>query len=750
MLNILELHYGLSEPTIEGMEGYASSNFLVQAGGRKMVGKVHPGEEAWVLQHESTVLRTLEGDHPGKFPRPIPTSTGEDWVATDDRIFRLLTYLEGRFLAEVGHTPELFADLGAFLARMDLRLQRLPAAGLEGRPLLWDLQQLHRSMEYLPYIPDSARRKVAVYFYQQYREEVEPRLSGLRKSIIQNDANDWNLLTDGRSITGLIDFGDMVYGPLVQELAVALTYALLGKADPLPWADPVIEGYHSVLPLHTEELDLLYYLIAGRLCMSVCNSAYAKTLKPESAYITVSEEQAWALLHRWLAINPQAAADRFRKAAGYPPVEGPAPEHLLEKRHRFFSESLSVSYRRPIYFRKAAFQYMYDGSGNTFLDAYNNIPLVGHSHPKVVEAGARQMARLNTNTRYLYEVLTDYAERLLATFPPVLNKVFLVNSGSAATDLALRMARVFSPHRKIAVLEHGYHGNTVAGIGVSHYKFAGKGGAGAGADVLVLPLPDTYRGAYRRDDGTAGRQYAAGAAAQIAASGGVAAFIAEPIVGCGGQVPLARDYLRELYPVVRAQGGLCISDEVQVGFGRLGSHFWGFESHGVVPDIVILGKPIANGHPMGAVVTTSEVADAFANGMEFFSSFGGNPVSCAIALAVLEVLEEEALMTHARDTGDYFLAQLQELQQQFPVIGDVRGSGLFLGIDLVSNPESREEDTALAAYLKNGLRDHYILVSTDGPKDNVVKSKPPLCFTRENADQVIDRLALLLQQKFPQ
>ena len=256
-------------------------------------------------------------------------------------------------------------------------------------------------------------------------------------------------------------------------------------------------------------------------------------------------------------------------------------------------------------------------------------------------------------------------------------------------------------------------------------------------------MPKAHHSGYA-DDGTAGTHFAEAAISQIHDhEGTIAAFIAEPIVGCGGQVPLAQGYLQKVYPKIRKQGGICISDEVQVGFGRLGDFFWGYEMHGVVPDMVILGKPMGNGHPIGAVVTTSEIAKSFENGPEFFSSFGGNPVSCAIGLAVLEVILEEELQAHAKSTGDYLKTRWQQLQEQYPQIADVRGHGLFLGIELVD--ALGNADTRLAAYLKNGLRDRHILIGTDGPFDSVLKIKPPLSFKASDCDILMENVAELLQ-----
>jgi 4-aminobutyrate aminotransferase-like enzyme len=345
----------------------------------------------------------------------------------------------------------------------------------------------------------------------------------------------------------------------------------------------------------------------------------------------------------------------------------------------------------------------------------------------------------------VFDAYTDYAEALLSKFPVELNTVFFVNSGSTASDLAMRLAHTHTTHDAVMVMEHGYHGNTQTSIDISHYKYNNKKGQGQKNHIIETAIPDTYRGPHTINDGTAGKAYAKTAINQIENSDRpIAAFIIEPIVGCGGQVPLAKGYLKAIYPAIRQQGGICVSDEVQTGFGRLGDHFWGFEAQDVVPDVVILGKPIANGHPMGAVVTTNAIAESFSKGVEFFSSFGGNPVSCKIALTVLKEIETNQLQRHAKVVGDYYQSLFKKLKETYSCIGDVRGSGLFIGIEIVKEG-SMEANTELAQHIKNELRNRYILVSTDGPHDSVIKTKPPLCFTKENAKTVVDTMGIILQ-----
>ncbi|UCG45087.1 MAG: aminotransferase class III-fold pyridoxal phosphate-dependent enzyme, partial [Candidatus Bathyarchaeota archaeon] len=374
-----------------------------------------------------------------------------------------------------------------------------------------------------------------------------------------------------------------------------------------------------------------------------------------------------------------------------------------------------------------------------------NIPHVGHCHPRVVQAGQQQMAHLNTNTRYLYDQIVEYAEQLLAKFPKSLNKIFFVNSGSAASDLAIRLAHTHTGSRDVMVVEHGYHGNTKIGIDISPYKFNGRGGKGPAPYILKAPIPDTFRGPYRSDNGKAGRFYANEAIKLLNQHvGKIAAFICEPVIGCGGQIPLPKDYLKLIYSAIRSQDGVCISDEVQVGFGRLGEAFWGFQQHGVVPDIVVLGKPMGNGHPIAAVVTTNEIARSFESGMEFFSSYGGNPVSCAIGLAVLEVIKEEKLQRNAVETGSHLKQKLQRLMASFPEVGDVRGQGFFLGVEFVKDEDTLGPHTALALNLKNQLRENGILVGTDGPFENVIKIKPPMCFDERNAQQLVDEIKAII------
>ena len=420
-------------------------------------------------------------------------------------------------------------------------------------------------------------------------------------------------------------------------------------------------------------------------------------------------------------------------------------ERIGQLRRKHLSPSLSLSYREPIHVVRGLGSYLFDADGRRFLDTVNNVPHVGHCNRRVAEAVARQARVLATNTRYLHREVVALAEELLAHFPAPLEVVFLVCSGSEANELALRLARRHTGADGVVVLEGGYHGNTGGLIEISPYKFDGHGGDGPSDRVAVAPMPDPYRGRYRRG-GAADRQLGArygadvGKAVQRLGPDGVAAFVAEPILSCAGQIEPPPGYLAAAYQHVRQAGGVCVADEVQTGFGRVGDAFWAFELQGVVPDIVTLGKPMGNGHPVAAVVTTREIADSFANGMEYFNTFGGNPVSCAAARAVLAEVCDRSLQEHARRTGARLLGELRRLAARRPVIGDVRGRGLFLGVEFVRDPATREPFPEACGYVVNRTRELGVLTSADGPDHNVLKIKPPLVFGDVETDRLVEVL----------
>ena len=451
-----------------------------------------------------------------------------------------------------------------------------------------------------------------------------------------------------------------------------------------------------------------------------------------------------AYLDVWADVFPDVAG-----LAGIPPEtfhqDGRTRAEIIAKRKEILLPNLSISYSEPIKFVRGEGTWLIDNYGRAYLDCFNNVCHLGHAHPEVVEAIARQAALLNTNTRYLHDNIVAYAERLTATLPEGLTVASFACSGSEANSLMLRMARNHTGRKEAIVLDWAYHGTTQELIDLSPYKYKRKGGKGRPDHVYEAVIPDSYHAPEDWPLGEHGKRFAESIAEQIDTmrkqGRAPAMFFAESIPSVAGQVFLPEGYLREVYAMVRAEGGLCVADEVQVGFGRVGSHWWAFEMQDVVPDIVTMGKPIGNGHPMSAVVTMREVADSFNNGMEYFNTFGGNPVSCAAGLAVIDVIERDKLRENALTVGNYLINGFRKMQQRFDIIGDVRGQGLFLGIELVTDRKTKAPATALARKINDGARERGILMGTEGPHDNVLKMRPSMVFSRANADHLLSVLA---------
>ncbi|XP_015256441.1 PREDICTED: 5-phosphohydroxy-L-lysine phospho-lyase-like [Cyprinodon variegatus] len=432
------------------------------------------------------------------------------------------------------------------------------------------------------------------------------------------------------------------------------------------------------------------------------------------------------------------AEERFKKA------------ETLEMRKRLIGQSLRLFYSDdPVKIVKARGQYLFDENGKRFLDCISNVQHVGHCHPDITKAAAAQMDLLNANSRFLHDNIVLYADRLAATLPEKLSVFYFVNSGSEANDLALRLAEQYTQHEDVIVLDHAYHGHLKSLIDISPYKFRKL--TGQKEWVHVAPLPDTYRGIYREEHPNPGQAYAdtvKDLIEEISRKGRkIAAFFAESMPSVGGQIILPQGYSSKVAEYVRSAGGVFVADEVQTGFGRTGTHFWAFQLQGedFCPDIVTMGKPMGNGHPLACVATTVEIAAAFtANGVEYFNTFGGNPVSCAIGLAVLDVIEKEDLRGNAVRVGTHLKDLLKKLQTRHEIIGDVRGVGLFVGLELVTDRQSKTPATKTAAQVVKRLKEEdQICVSTDGPWENILKFKPPMCFSMEDAQlvvQCIDRI----------
>ncbi len=818
-IQIASEYYGINAET-KSLPGDIDYNFLLTTSDAKFVLKIHspetPKEE---IEFQNAALRHLK-DFEG-VPHVIPNKDGDEFFTYDEKhLVRMVSYLEGTLFADAPvRTPNLLRQLGAFVAQVDLALASFEHPAMRREGFLWDLTRADEVIE--PRLvnlrgsttaeaissPNEAtasahtrntasagehapRRVMVEKVLERFQRRVKPTLEDLRWQVIHNDANDYNILLNDGMVTGLLDFGDMLYAPRVVEVAIAAAYALLGEDDVLNAIANVVAGYHSVSALTVTELSLLYDLICARLAVSVSISSERAAQSPHPSlppkgegtglaardtfspprgemsdrteggsdnYHQISAKPAWEALAKLTAIQAEEATQiigsmcppRYTsQRESSPNQERLAPQAIIQKRKLSLNPALSLSYDNPLHIVRGQGQFLYDQNGKAYLDCVNNVCHVGHSHPRVVAALAGQAAALNTNTRYLHENIVRLAERLTATMPAPLEVCFFVNSGSEANDLALRLARAYTGQRDMLVLEGAYHGNLTSLVDISPYKFDGRGGAGAPDWVHKLTLPCAYRGIYRDDDTPIAR-YSADAQAAIDAvedaGHGIAAYISESIIGTGGQVVFPDGYLAAIYARTRAVGGVCIADEVQHGFGRFGTDFWGFQAHGVVPDIVTMGKPFGNGHPLAAVVTTPEIAAAFNNGMEYFNTFGGNPVSSAVGLAVLDVIEQEGLQKNALHVGRFLKEGLLELRKRYPLIGDVRGEGLFLGIELVTDRATLEPASAETHRLVEEMRKRQILLSVDGPLHNIVKIKPPMVFTKDDAARLVRELDLVLR-----
>jgi 4-aminobutyrate aminotransferase-like enzyme len=406
---------------------------------------------------------------------------------------------------------------------------------------------------------------------------------------------------------------------------------------------------------------------------------------------------------------------------------------MIERRNKLLGSAYRLFYQDPVHIVRGEGVWLFDSEGGKYLDMYNNVPHVGHCHPHVVEAITKQVALLNTHTRYLHENVLDYAERLTAKFPDPLEIAMFSCTGSEANELALRIARTCTGGTGLIVTDSAYHGNTKAIYEISTEDIP----ADEVPDyVVTVPNPDAYRGMHRGPD--AGEQYALHVNDALATlqKRGIkpAAFIVDTILSSGGVVATPPGYLKKAAEIIRNAGGLFVADEVQPGFGRTGRNFWGYEIDDVVPDIVTMGKPMGNGHPLAATVTRRDLVDEFSQHAHYFNTFGGNPVSCAAGLAVLDVIEQENLQANALDVGLYLNEGLAELATRHKTIGDIRGDGMFKAIEMVVDRETREPAVSLASWIVNELRERHILAGSTGIDANILKLRPAMVFSKENAD----------------
>ncbi|MDG1997393.1 MAG: aminotransferase class III-fold pyridoxal phosphate-dependent enzyme [Emcibacteraceae bacterium] len=983
LLEIANSYFGKTG-TVKPLVSERDQNARLIDGDDEYVIKIaNTAEDRGLIEFQNAVLNHVGDLDPSlAIPKVIKGKNNDQIFRHQENNVRLITFLKGDIFNGAPKSLALYKNLGSFMGRFSNAMQGFGHPMAHQPDFLWNLDNALKSKDYIPDIEKDDDRELIEYFFDRYERLVVPRLNRLRSSVIHSDANDHNLVVQGDEISGLIDFGDMLFAKQINELAIALGYAVLDQDDIFATARALITGYVSEFLLEEDELEILFDLAAMRLVTSVCissNRASKAADDTHRAYLEVTQKPALVALRRLKKIGMSFLSAFSRKIGGYnasskktaieqallnvqsaplfdfdlyseprvlfnnqkgaagtefildankhsawvdeflnandarygignygenrtsfmlgdgfkshgspadrtvhmaldfwfkapekvnAPLNGKvyavfhdddpfnygtvlvlshkigtnpefytlyghlakdsvsslnvgdavfAGDHIadlgvinenggwtphlhfqlmtdmlgyddgnfpgicepetwdvwsdvcldpnlilgfipetfvdtdvsvddmLVARKQVLAPSLSVAYNKHIHMVRGIGPYLYDNTGRAFLDCVNNISHVGHCNPHVVNAIQTQAAQLNTNSRYLYEGINKLAARIIDTMPDPLSVMFFVNSGSEANELALRLARHYTDRKTTVAVDWGYHGNTNATVAISAYKFNRKGGRGCPPETRLAEFPDPYQGRFNDYSEESGKAYAASIDTQIAdlidkTGEGPAAFIAESIAGVGGQVVYPDGYLKAAYEKIRSSGGLCIADEVQTGFGRIGEEMWAYQTQGVVPDIVSFGKPFGNGHPMAAVVTTREIADKFANGMEYFNSFGGNPVSCAIGMAVLDVVQGEGLQEKALITGNYIMDGMRDMMDRHPLIGQVRGKGMFFGAELVKDRDTKERASEEASAIVQFLREDAVLFSTDGPYDNVLKGKPPMVFGLPEADIFLSKL----------
>ena len=725
--------------------------------GRGFVLKIgNPADDPAVIDMQSQALLHVAATDP-ELPvmRLVPSVGGDHQVDVDgsdgrSHIARLVTLLPGRVMEADELRLDTLYSFGATCARLGRALRGFfhPAAG---HPLLWNVKHALDLRPLVGNIPDPQRREIVERVLDRFEEHVTPVFSNLRAQVIHNDLTPDNCLFDlDQRVSGIIDFGDMAHSALVCDFVSTVEPLMGERPDHFEALEATAAGFCSITPFLDEEIALLPDLLLARWTTTAVISAWRVLSYPENAeYITGWDAGVWAMLDAFTEMGPAAYERRIREAIAAasgsrrisPLAHVPIVE-LTERRHRLLGSALSpLTYDRPLHLVRGRGAWLYDVEGRAYLDCYNNVPVVGHSHPSVVDAIARQAATLNTNARYLHGSALELADRLTATMPHGLDTVMFVNSGSEANDLAWRLATTVTGGTGGVVTAFAYHGVTTAISDLSPEEFRD---ASRPSHVETVPAPDGYRGPHRREETEWELRYAEHVDDAVAALAGrgvrpAALFVDSGFTSDGILTPPPA-FLQDAVRRWRDAGGLFVADEVQSGFGRPGSHLWGFEVHGVIPDVVTLGKPMGNGHPVAAVVTRADIVDRFARETEWFSTFGGNPVACEAGLAVLDVIERESVQANAAEVGAWVRGALEELMTRHQAIGEVRSLGLLIGVELVTDRTTREPAVGAANAVLNAMRERGVLVGTTGPLSNTLKIRPPLVITRDEAGLLIQTL----------
>jgi 4-aminobutyrate aminotransferase-like enzyme/Ser/Thr protein kinase RdoA (MazF antagonist) len=736
--------YGLAV-SVSPLSGERDCNFHIRtADARNYILKIVDGAaDPQATDCQLRVLRHLAEQDPSlPVPRIFATQQGDDLgqAEQDGRSYAtcLMGYLPGRLLADTKPAPPLLRNIGDTLARVDRALHGFFHPALAQR-IAWDVRRLPELMEFASYIETADVRHAVEEVVLALKERL-PAIRGLRSQAIHGDCHPANLLVDASASTvcGVLDFGDMIHGPLVLEAAVAMSELLTdGLVQPDDLA-AVLDGYARVQTLAAADVDVLYDLVAGRHAVTIVIHAWRRRHDAKGAgLLDRAAGNAVASLERLRTIGRASLTEGWHAAAGT--GVRASVEVDVSRRHRLLGAGAELFYDKPLHLVRGEGVWLYDGHGRAYLDAYNNVPHVGHCHPAVVRAIQKQTAILATHTRYLHENILEYAEALTSRCPPHLDACLFVNSGSEANDVAWRMAQFVTGHKGALVMAHAYHGITDAVAALT----PAAGTVDPRVATLTAP-PATLTADDSMDQADLGAvtEDADLAIYTLAARGiAPAAFFVDSALTSSGIHDPPPAWATTVAARVRAAGGLIVADEVQYGLGRSGSHFWGFERRGLslpglAPDIVTLGKPVANGYPMGVVIANRTVIEAFQAKFGFFSTFGGNPVAAAAALAVLKVLDGEQLMANAKATGDYLRRELTAAAERHLCLGGVRGAGLLLGLE-IQGPDVHAAKRRTKKIV-NGLASRArVLIGAEGPLANILKLRPPMPFLKEHADLLV-------------
>lgn len=651
-----------------------------------------------------------------------------------------LSYLPGRIASDCQLGEGDHHAIGAMIARVERGMRGFFHPAMGNRALLWDIRQLGSLQDSLGHLGPDATRIGGLVGEVQAR--LAGRLDGLPAQVIHGDIHGHNLILaeSGTRIAGVIDFGDMFHGPAIVNLTNAMADFLHETDQPQQMWAALIRGYTGVRRIEPEEVDLLYDLALARQLATILITATRAAMAPgQPDYIAAAGFGTPAGLKPFLDIGREKATALFAAAAGHAaPVGGPPVADMMARRKKVMGSRPYVFYDPPLHLVRGEGVWLYDAEGRRYMDLYNNVPIVGHCNARVADAIAAQTRILNTNTRYLGTQLLDYGERLGALTGGELTACAFVNSGSEANDIAWRMAREWTGNRGALTQDFAYHGITEA---IDALSPSALREAATPDHVRTITAPDGYRGPWKHGTQDIGRRYAQDAdrAIRSLAEAGMkpAAVIIDSAFLTNGVLEPVPGYVAGVFARVRAAGGLCIADEVQSGFGRMGGQFWGYQQHGVTPDFVTIGKPAGNGHPIGVVLTRPEILDHFLTRTAFFSTFGGNNVSCAAGLAVLDEIRDRDLVACARTTGARFKAGLLALKQRHAIIGDVRGMGLVFGLELVTDRQHLTPAPAQTDRLIGLMRDEGLLAGSEGVHGNIVKLRPPLVFTAADCDHAL-------------